>query len=407
PDHLPYCSSFCCTVSLKQAGYVRESGADTKAYVIYRDMITPGQYENFYRARQNDPGIFLTKGDVSGVHENPDKTVTVDVDNSLLGEKVAIVADLVVLAIGIEASTRDDPILNLQYRQGPGLPDQKYGFPDSHFICFPYETRRTGIFTAGAVHQPMDMNFSRKDAAGAALKAIQTIELTRQGKTLHPRVGDETFPVFRLDQCTQCKRCTEECPFGVLEEDERGTPSIHEARCRGCGVCMGACPVRIISFKDYSVDIIGDMIKSIEIPDEFEEKPRILIFACENDTVPALDMMALERIRYSPYVRIIPLRCLGGVNLVWVSDALSRGFDGVMFMGCKFGDDYQCHFIKGSELANVRLSKVEETLGRLMLEPERIRQYEVSMNDYRRVAELIESFAADIEDYGPNPFKGM
>jgi quinone-modifying oxidoreductase subunit QmoB len=407
PDHLPYCSSFCCTVSLKQAGYVRESGADKKAYVIYRDMITPGQYENFYRARQNDPGIFLTKGDVSGVHENPDKTVTVDVDNSLLGEKVAIVADLVVLAIGIEASTRDDPILNLQYRQGPGLPDQKYGFPDSHFICFPYETRRTGIFTAGAVHQPMDMNFSRKDAAGAALKAIQTIELTRQGKTLHPRVGDETFPVFRLDQCTQCKRCTEECPFGVLEEDERGTPSIHEARCRGCGVCMGACPVRIISFKDYSVDIIGDMIKSIEIPDEFEEKPRILILACENDTVPALDMMALERIRYSPYVRIIPLRCLGGVNLVWVSDALSRGFDGVMFMGCKFGDDYQCHFIKGSELANVRLSKVEETLGRLMLEPERIRQYEVSMNDYRRVAELIESFAADIEDYGPNPFKGM
>jgi quinone-modifying oxidoreductase subunit QmoB len=407
PDHLPYCSSFCCSVSLKQAEYVRESGADKKAYVIYRDMITPGQYENFYRARQNDPGIFLTKGDVSGVHENPDKTVTVDVDDSLLGERVAIAADLVVLAIGIEASTRDDPSLNLQSRQGPGLPDQKYGFPDSHFICFPYETRRTGIFTAGAVHQPMDMNFSRKDAAGAALKAIQTIELTKLGKTLHPRVGDETYPVFRLAQCTQCKRCTEECPFGVLEEDERGTPSIHEARCRGCGVCMGACPVRIISFRDYSVDIIGDMIKSIEIPDEFEGKPRILIFACENDTVPALDMMALERIRYSPYVRIVSLRCLGGVNLVWVSDALSRGFDGVMFMGCKFGDDYQCHFVKGSELANVRLSKVEETLGRLQLEPERVRQYEVSMNDYRRVAELIETFAADIEDFGPNPFKGM
>jgi quinone-modifying oxidoreductase subunit QmoB len=370
-------------------------------------MITPGQYENFYRTQQNDPGIFLTKGDVSGVHENADKTVTVDVDNSLLGEKVAIDADLVVLAIGIEASTRDDPILNLQYRQGPSLPDQKYGFPDSHFICFPYETQRTGIFTAGAVHQPMDMNFSRKDAAGAALKAIQTIELTRQGKTVHPRVGDETFPVFRLDQCTQCKRCTEECPFGVLEEDEHGTPFIHESRCRGCGVCMGACPVRIISFKDYGVDIIGDMIKSIEIPDEFEEKPRILIFACENDTVPVFDMMALERIKYSPYVRIIPLRCLGGTNLVWVSDALSVGFDGVMFMGCKFGDDYQCHFMKGSELANVRLSKVEETLSRLQLEPERIRQYEVSMNDYKQVAKLIESFASDIEDYGPNPFKGM
>lgn len=406
-NHLPYCSSFCCTVSLKQAAYVRQLGADKKSYIVYQDMITPGQYENFYRATQSDPGIFLTKGDVVGVNENADNTVTVDVDNSLLGEKVALSVDLVVLAIGIEPSTKDDPVLNLEYRQGPALPDQKYGFPDSHFICFPYETQRTGIYTAGAVHQPMDMNFARKDAAGAALKAIQAIELTNQGKTVHPRVGDETYPIFRLDACTQCKRCTEECPFGVLEEDERGTPKLNEARCRGCGVCMGSCPVRIISFKDYSIDTVGEMIKSIEIPDEFEEKPRILIFACENDSIPVFDMMAMNRLRYSPYVRIIPLRCLGGTNLVWVSDALSVGFDGVMFMGCQYGDDYQCHFVKGSEVASIRLSKVEETLSRLQLEPERIRQFEVSMNDYKQVVTLIEDFVEEIDKFGPNPFKGM
>jgi quinone-modifying oxidoreductase subunit QmoB len=28
-------------------------------------------------------------------------------------------------------------ILNLAYRQGPDLPILQYGFPDSHFICFP------------------------------------------------------------------------------------------------------------------------------------------------------------------------------------------------------------------------------------------------------------------------------
>jgi len=406
-NHLPYCSSFCCTVSLKQAGYVRAAGGDRKAYIIYRDMITPGQYENFYRATQNDPGIFLTRGDVVGVHENPDKSVTVDADNTLLGEKVSLTVDLVVLAIGIVPSTQGDPVLNLQYRQGPALPDQKYGFPDSHFICFPYETQRTGIFTAGAVHQPMDMNFSVKDAAGAAMKAIQTLELTGEGKKVHPRVGDETVPHFRLAQCTQCKRCTEECPFGVLDEDERGTPRLNETRCRGCGVCMGACPVRIISFSDYSIDIVGEMIRSIEIPDEFAEKPRILIFACENDAIPVFDMMAMDRIKGNPYVRIIPLRCLGGTNLVWVADALSVGFDGIMFMGCKFGEDYQCHFVKGSERANSRLSKVQETVGRLQLEPDRIRQYEVSMNDYRKVATLIEDFAAALDGFGPNPFKGM
>ena len=63
----------------------------------------------------------------------------------------------------------------------------------------------------------MDINDAQLDATGAALKAIQSIELTDQGKTVHPRVGDQTFPEFALSRCTSCKRCTEECPFGVLE----------------------------------------------------------------------------------------------------------------------------------------------------------------------------------------------
>ena len=45
-------------------------------------------------------------------------------------------------------------ILRLNYRQGPDLPVLAYGFPDSHFICFPYETRRTGIYAAGCVRAP-------------------------------------------------------------------------------------------------------------------------------------------------------------------------------------------------------------------------------------------------------------
>ena len=56
-----------------------------------------------------------------------------------------------------------------------------------------------------------------------------------------------------------------------------------------------------------------------------------------------------------PSVRFIPLRCLGGMNLVWIADALSKGVDGILLLGCKFGENYQCHFIKGSELANVQV----------------------------------------------------
>ena len=196
-------------------------------------------------------------------------------------------------------------------------------------------------------------------------------------------------------------------PFGAYNEDEKGNPVPMPTRCRRCGVCMGACPERIISFKNYSVDMIGSMIKSIEIPEEDEEKPRVLIFACENDAYPALDMAGLRRMGYSPYVRVLPLRCLGSLNLVWIADALSKGFDGIMLFGCRHGDDYQCHFIRGSELANIRMSKISETLTRLQLEPERIRVEEIGITDWERVPQIIGEFMETIERVGPNPFKDL
>ena len=408
PEHLPYCSSTCCMTSLRHAASIRQMDGETKVYIIYKDMRTPGLYEDFYRNQQNDPGIFLTKGEIKEVRQSVDGKVRVDIDNSLLGEKIRLEADILVLAVGQMPTTLDeDSPLNLEYRQGKDLPDLKYGYPDSHFICFPYETRRTGIYAAGSGRQPMDANYARRDAAGAALKAIQTIELTAKGKTVHPRVGDATKPIFNLSRCTSCKRCTEECPFGMLDEDEKGTPKLNPARCRSCGTCMGACPERIISFADYSVNLISEMTKNIEMPDEFDEKPRVLVFACENDALPALDMAALNRIKLNPFIRIIPLRCLGGTNLVYISDALSVGYDGVLFLGCKFGEDYQCHFVKGSELCNERLGKVQETIGRLNLEPERVKQIEVNMNDYAKLPGIIDSFVEEIDAFGPNPFKGM
>ena len=65
---------------------------------------------------------------------------------------------------------------------------------------------------------------------------------------------------------------------------------------------------------------------------------------------------------------IIPIRCLGSVNTIWVTDALNAGYDGVVLMGCKSGEDYQCHFVKGSEMAQYRMTKIDDTLQQLSLE---------------------------------------
>jgi quinone-modifying oxidoreductase subunit QmoB len=352
--------------------------------------------------------------------------------DEILNDTVELPVDLVVLATGqvanagvdIDAMTAPQvegqesaadatpteqkvSILNLSYRQGPDLPQLKYGFADSHFICFPYETRRTGIYTAGPVRRPMDIAQAMEDATGAALKAISALENAGLGRAAHPRSGDLSFPSFRNEGCTQCKRCTVECPFGAIDEDEKRYPVFNEARCRRCGTCMGACPVRVISFENYSVETVGQQVKSLDIPDEFSEKPRILVLACENDAYPALDMAGQNRLEYSPYVRIIPVRCLGSVNTIWLNDALNNGYDGVMLMGCQKGDNYQCHFVKGSEMAHYRMSKIGDTLKGMNLETERVATYEVSITDIHRIPKLINDYAAMIEKIGPSPFKGF
>ncbi len=444
-NHLPYCSSVCCMATLKQAAYVRKNYPDAKIYIVYKDMRTPGQYEKFYRAAQEDPLTFFTKGEVVSVEKKSPIELAAIVADTLLGGDIVIQPDLIVLATGMvpnsadgeairaledaelkvvkgESETqraeaakkveelkchKDTEILNLTYRQGPDLPALRYGFPDSHFVCFPYETRRTGIYTAGAVHAPMDSAHAQEDALGAAMKAIQSLELAAQGQAVHPRAGDMSFPSFFLQRCTQCKRCTEECPFGTLDEDEKGTPKPNPYRCRRCGICLGACPERIVSFNNYSVDMIASMIKAIEVPEEDEEKPRVLAFMCENDSYPALDIAGMRRLQYDPSVRVIPLRCLGSMNIVWIADALSRGFDGVMLIGCKYGDDYQCHFIKGSELANRRLENVKETLQRLKLESERLQLTQLSINESGKLPGLINDFVERLREIGPNPYKGM
>ncbi len=421
PDHLPYCSAVCCRTALKQALYVKENNAEAQAFVLYKDIRTPGQAEDFYRKAQEVGTVFI-RGELEEIGEADGKLV-VQATDLLLDDSVVLTdLDMVVLATGmvstnimdgenIEPLEGDDlqhgKILNLEYRQGPELPNLKYGSPDSHYICFPYETRRTGIYATGTVRRPMDSATARRDATGAALKAIQAVEQISKGRAVHPRAGDESFPEFFLQRCTQCKRCTEECPFGAINEDEKGNPMPNPTRCRRCGICMGACPERIISFKNYSVPAIGNSIKAIEVPDEDEEKPRVLAFMCENDAYPLFDQIAQNRTKISPFIRVIPLRCIGSTNLVWIADALSGGIDGMLFFGCKHGDDYQCHYVKGSAICETRLKNIQDTLDRLVLESERIRYELISIDEVERMPQIMEEFMEKMEEVGPNPYKGF
>ncbi|SDP26019.1 hydrogenase iron-sulfur subunit [Desulforhopalus singaporensis] len=404
----PYCNSVTSMVALKQAQYVTEDNADGKAYILYQHMRTPGSMELFYKNAQNRDGIFLTKGSVMKVEE-AGGGLKVAVEDTLLGEDIDLNVDMVVLAAGMEPTTLHQNTINLAYRQGPAFNDLGLfdGYADSHFICFPYETRRTGVYAAGGVRKAETMEEAVDDATGAALKAIQCIESVDRGVSVHPRSGDATYPDFFMQRCTQCKRCTEECPFGALDDDEKGTPLPNPTRCRRCGTCMGACPERIIGFKDYNIDLIGSMIKAVEVPEDDDDRLRIVIFVCENDAYPAIDMAGMRRNGINHMVRFIPVRCLGSVNMAWIRDAMSAGMDGAMLLGCSYGDDYQCHFVKGSEIASKRMENIGDTLSTLGLESERVVAEQVAITDYDKIPQIINDFVDEIVEMGPNPFKGF
>jgi quinone-modifying oxidoreductase subunit QmoA len=162
-NHLPYCSYICCLASLKHAMYVREQYPDAKIQIFYIDIRTPGLYENrFYWKIKDDPKVIFTKGKVAGITEEPGTNdVIVEVEDIYAGGKVKAKFDMVVLATGMELSTKGAKV-------GIDIPYTPDGLVDDAVL-------KKGIFAVGTMKSPADVARSVQDATGAAIKSIQSV----------------------------------------------------------------------------------------------------------------------------------------------------------------------------------------------------------------------------------------
>ena len=163
-NHLPYCSYICCMASLKHATYVRAQYPDAKVYIFYIDLRAPGQrYEKFYQKIKEDPNVFLIKGKVAEVSEDPQTgNVTVVAENAVTGEKIHQTVEMAVLATGMQPTAANVKL--------PA--DLKY--TDDGFIINDFE--KGGMFAAGCANKPADVVSCNQNATGMALKAIQTLK---------------------------------------------------------------------------------------------------------------------------------------------------------------------------------------------------------------------------------------
>ena len=96
-NHLGYCSGICCLGSLKQATYVRGQNPNSKAYIFYIDLRTPGTYEFFSKKVQNDENVSVMKGKVAKIVEDPtSKQLIVEAEDILSAQIFRVTVDLVV-----------------------------------------------------------------------------------------------------------------------------------------------------------------------------------------------------------------------------------------------------------------------------------------------------------------------
>jgi quinone-modifying oxidoreductase subunit QmoA len=154
-NNLPYCSSVCCSASLKQALSFREKYPDSTVKIFYIDLRVSGRNEDFLVRAQSDKGIEFIKGKVGKIKEDPDtKDLCVEAEDVLSGKKKKHMADLVVLATGIYPNF----LHTLKLKQKPS------GFYS--------ENQQDGIFVASCARKPMDVASSIKDATAIALKAL-------------------------------------------------------------------------------------------------------------------------------------------------------------------------------------------------------------------------------------------
>ena len=51
---------------------------------------------------------------------------------------------------------------------------------------------------------------------------------------------------FDAEKCTGCGKCTEVCPHGVFDMDERKAQIVEKDLCMECGACALNCPAKAV-----------------------------------------------------------------------------------------------------------------------------------------------------------------
>ena len=231
----PYCSGFCCMYTAKQAVLTKDHIPDSQSYVFYMDIRAVSKlYDEFTRRAVEEYGTEYIRGRVSTVYPDGTGSYIVRGADTLLGGPVEVKADLVVLAVGVQATKGAAQLaekLRISY--------DSYGFfMESHPKLKPVETNTAGVFLAGACQGTKDIPASVAQGSAAAAKVLSLF--ARDQLESDPQIASVNW-----QRCVACGKCLRCCPFSAIQEATvRGQTKVEVIAtvCQGCGLCTSTCP---------------------------------------------------------------------------------------------------------------------------------------------------------------------
>ena len=135
-----------------------------------------------------------------------------------------------------------------------------------------------------------------------------------------------------------------------------------------------------------------------------ENKYSILMFACLKWGYSAADLAGVSRLKYSPAVKIIKLRCMGRIDVKHLLFAIKSGADGVMIVGWR---PDECQFKDGNFKAQTHVDFANRILDRRGFGNQRINQYWLSGAESEKLVKSVEDTLEKVQRLGPNPLKSI
>jgi heterodisulfide reductase subunit A len=189
---------------------------------------------------------------VEAAEEAGEPILRVTVPDPILGQRLAIDADLVALSAAVVPSAGCQQVARLfKVAMNPdGF------FQEAHVKLRPVDFGADGIFLCGTAHYPKHVSETISSAYGAAGRAASLLSqdtVTASGSVCH---------VVDVD-CIACGACVTACTYGAVQMKKTPNGKVAEVNpvlCKGDGLCCAKCPTHAIVLDHYTDDAIFSQI---------------------------------------------------------------------------------------------------------------------------------------------------